>query len=252
MRYGWKKDPLDARDHFAIHPPSGLKYPVAGNCLEFEAPIGDQGQLGSCTAWGSLGAVASTEKEAHGMAPDLAELAQYFWTREIEGTTGQDSGASIRDAFKALANKGYCPEALCPYVTKNFAKRPSPSAEAAAALKRIHSYQKIQQTQDAIKDSIIRKNPIVIGFTVYSSFETAVVSDLGKMPMPRKGESILGGHCVVIVGYDSDGVICRNSWGQKWGYQPVGAKSRGYFKMPWAFVTDSRYASDFWTMTAVA
>lgn len=67
--------------------------------------------------------------------------------------------------------------------------------------------------------------------------------------MPTKEEKILGGHCVMAVGFDESkqSFIIRNSWGDNWGLY-------GYFYMPYAFVMGSpkqnpeieSYASDFW------
>jgi hypothetical protein len=41
--------------------------------------------------------------------------------------------------------------------------------------------------------------PFVLGFTVYESFESDTVAQTGIVPMPRSGEQVLGGHCVVAL-----------------------------------------------------
>ena len=81
---------------------------------------------------------------------------------------------------------------------------------------------------------------VAIGFQVYQSF-MKIGAD-GVMPMPKPSERVVGGHAVLVVGYD-DGkkaVLVRNSWGTKWGDQ-------GYFWMPYAFIADENNADDFWT-----
>ena len=57
--------------------------------------------------------------------------------------------------------------------------------------------------------------PFVFGFTVYDSFESQQVAKTGVVPMPAAGESVLGGHAVMAVGYDDSQqrFIVRNSWG---------------------------------------
>ncbi len=65
--------------------------------------------------------------------------------------------------------------------------------------------------------------------------------------MPASGEKSIGGHAVMAVGYD-DGKQCfivRNSWGSGWGLA-------GYFLMPYAYISQSSLADDFWTIRVVA
>jgi C1A family cysteine protease len=62
--------------------------------------------------------------------------------------------------------------------------------------------------------------PFVFGFTVYESFESnSVAKKSGIVPMPSSSEKVMGGHCVVAVGYDNATrtFIIRNSWGTGWG-----------------------------------
>jgi len=64
--------------------------------------------------------------------------------------------------------------------------------------------------------------------------------------MPAKGEKVVGGHAVLCVGYDdaAQRFTVRNSWGAKWGMN-------GYFTMPYAYMTSSGLASDFWMLKTV-
>jgi C1A family cysteine protease len=88
--------------------------------------------------------------------------------------------------------------------------------------------------------------PFVFGFTVYDSFESQQVANTGIVPMPASGESVVGGHAVMAVGYDDSQhrFIVRNSWGSGWGMQ-------GYFTIPYAYLTEANLSSDFWTIRLV-
>jgi len=48
------------------------------------------------------------------------------------------------------------------------------------------------------------------------------------------------------VGYDDarQWFLVRNSWGARWGI-------KGYFTLPYAYVTDNNLANDFWTIRVV-
>jgi C1A family cysteine protease len=80
----------------------------------------------------------------------------------------------------------------------------------------------------------------------YESFEGQQIAQTGIMTMPASGEKVVGGHCVVAVGYDNSTrmFIIRNSWGTSWGLN-------GYFMMPYEYML-GRLSSDFWTMRSVA
>jgi C1A family cysteine protease len=82
---------------------------------------------------------------------------------------------------------------------------------------------------------------------VYSAFEGPQVAKTGVLNMPdKKKESIVGGHAVMAAGYDDTKklILVRNSWGASWG-------QKGYFWMPYAYISDPKLASDFWTIRGV-
>jgi C1A family cysteine protease len=61
--------------------------------------------------------------------------------------------------------------------------------------------------------------------------------------MPKEGESIIGAHAVLVVGYDDAKrlLIVRNSWGDKWG-------RGGYFYMPYDYASNPNLVWDCWVM----
>jgi C1A family cysteine protease len=89
--------------------------------------------------------------------------------------------------------------------------------------------------------------PFAFGFTVYESFESDAVAQTGIVPMPSSNEEVLGGHAVLAVGYDdaSTSFIVRNSWGPNWG-------QKGYYQMPYGYLTNTDLASDFWAIQVVS
>jgi C1A family cysteine protease len=244
--YGWHPDLPDARDHHFT--PATMKLPATVDLRPICPPVYDQGQLGSCTA-NAIAAAYDVDRgiqKLEFMGP--SRLFIYYNERALEGTIRSDAGAQIRDGIKTLKIDGVAPETMWPYQVSKFAKQPPADAYADALENEALSYARVSATQAAIQTVLANGRPIVIGFTVYESFESAKVAKTGIMPMPAKGEKVLGGHAVLVVGYKKIGAklywIVRNSWGASWG---VG----GYFYMPAEYLTTKGLASDFWVVQSV-
>jgi C1A family cysteine protease len=72
------------------------------------------------------------------------------------------------------------------------------------------------------------------------------VARTGNMPYPNtRRERLLGGHAVLLVGYDKNKkvFIARNSWGTSWGI-------KGYFYMPFNVINPTM-SSDYWIIKSV-
>ena len=246
---GWNPQRPDHRDKVfpLLSLPMGL--PKRYDMGPGMPPVYDQGRLGSCTANAATAAVQYTEQELTGKSrPSMSRLYTYYWTRFIEGHTGTDSGATIRDTFKSLNRYGYCFEKLWPY-TNRFVDAPSVAAMAQADKHHLLTqvnYSSVPQQLGALRQVLAAGHPIVYGFTVYESFMSAQVRTTGLVPLPGKHEKVLGGHAVCLVGYDDDAedFIVRNSWGRSWGQD-------GYCRVPYAFILNQGLCTDFWTVQSV-
>ncbi len=211
-------------------------------------PIYDQGQLGSCTANAIGGAIEFDQMKEN--LPQVfvpSRLFIYYNERAIEDSIDSDSGAMIRDGIKSVAKQGACPEPMWPYLIAKFRTRPSGKCYTEAAKHTAVSYQRVIQSLSQMQGCLASGYPFVFGFTVYESFESSSVARTGHAPMPGTRERVLGGHAVCAVGYEESNrrFICRNSWGTSWGM-------RGYFTLPYDYLTNSDLAADFWTIRVVS
>src|SRR3974377_493071 len=137
----------------------------------------------------------------------------------MQGTVNQDAGAQIRDGIKSVAKLGAPPESDWPYDIAKFSQRPPTKAYSDAKQDLVSSYSRVAQDITQMRGCLAEGYPFVLGFTVYQSFESQTVAQTGVVPMPGSHEQVLGGHCVVAVGYD-DGkrqFTIRNSWGTALG-----------------------------------
>jgi C1A family cysteine protease len=248
--YGWRADKPDHRDHLYEMPVgAGGALPASTDLEPHCPPVYDQGQLGSCTA-NAIGGAYEFDLRKQGKTDFMpSRLFIYYHERAIEGTIKSDSGAEIRDGIKTIADKGVCTEKTWPYVISRFAKAPSSAAYAEATHHTAVSYQRLDGTNlTQLKTCLASGYPIVFGFTVYEAFESQEVAQTGVLNMPQPGEQMMGGHAVLIVGYDdaTQRFKVRNSWGTGWGLN-----GSGYFTVPYAYVTNANLADDFWTVRTV-
>jgi C1A family cysteine protease len=248
-KYGWRPDRHDHRDLIFAAPHKREILPasadLSGRDEMTRMPIFDQGSLGSCTANAGAALVGFTMQLCGMLFAVISRLFVYYNERYLEGTTSYDSGASIRDCLKAIARWGAALESLWPYDIKKFRTKPTAVVFADGRKRTALEYRRVVSFED-LQSAIASGCPVIFGFEVYQSFESAAVEQTGIMPMPRRGERILGGHAVLAVGYDNakSTVKVRNSWGAEWG-------DKGYFYMPYAFIQDGKKASDFWVLTKV-
>lgn len=255
--YNLRRQDPDERD-YKLAQVEPRELPKSVDLRIFCPPVFDQGNLGSCTAQAGVAAYMMLR----GTADLFSRLFLYWKERYIEGTTDSDSGATMRSIGKALAKSGVCQEPLWPYVEEKYATTPAKPAESDASKNKIAKYIQLNGVNDIKAYISGNGQPVMIGMEVYDSFER--VGNSGFVPMPNKSiEDLLGGHAILIVGYNDNLVpkvsfwrcllntilgqtipepgyfICRNSWGN-WG-------DRGYFYLPYRFIRDG-LAFDAWVI----
>jgi len=246
--FNWVRDTRTDHPQHEFDEPRGI---MSKADLRSKLPaVYDQGELGSCTA-NALGAAYQYDQINHrtvfpGGKPFVpSRLFVYYNEREMEGTIRSDEGAAIEDGVKSVSTAGVCPEEMWPYDISKFAVKPPADAYKFAKNYKVTKCKKIRQTLGQLRTSLFHGYPIVFGMMLYESFKSEEVSTTGKMPMPKKNETCLGGHAVLICGYDdvTKMFLVRNSWGESWG-------DKGYFYVPYEYILSDQ-CSDFWVLIAV-
>lgn len=258
-------DAPDDRDHLLTVEPGATAYKFVD--LEHRKatpPVWNQLALGACTAHGTLAAFMWASNKHGQHDPMLSRLQLYYNSRKLEGTVGEDSGAQIRDAIKA-AGMGIAPETDWPYNIKRFAQAPPAKAATDAAQNVALKYRRVPCQTSSIQAVLTSGYPVVIGLTLYDTFESDAAFTTGFVPNPQPGDRVIGGHCMAVWGIgtghdwhahkqfvharlDPAKVYCkiRNSWGPD-VYQ------RGYLLMEAdGYLSDPDLASDYWMITKVS
>lgn len=261
---GWLPDPPDPRDYIIDQHEDTAKLfrsegPLGGSPLgappealdisRYCSPVENQGRLGSCTAQAAIGAAEHFQRRRFGTHVDLSRLFLYKVCRAMLGWTG-DRGCYNRTTMKGLAVFGSPPERYWPYDVSKFDVDPTPFAFSYGLRYRALRYYRLDY-RGRDREVVLRLMkqvvgcyvPIVIGYLVYS-----YGNDDGEFPMPQAGQRVLGGHAVLVVGYDDNRQIgdavgalrIRNSWGAGWGQD-------GYGWLPYGYVLQN-LSSDFWAL----
>lgn len=238
----WKADKKDNRDY--KYQSTAKATPNIVDLRIHCSAIETQGDLGSCTGQAIAGAIELLNKR-NGKPTDVSRLFIYYYERILIGTVNYDSGAYIRDGIKVTNKYGASLERYWPYNVNKYRQEPILEAKNDALNRKVTLYERVLDCNGCI-DALANGYPVIMGFNVYSSFMSANVARTGIMPYPNiKREKLLGGHAVLLVGYDKTKkmFIARNSWGNIWG-------DNGYFYMPFDIVKPDM-SGDYWIIKSV-
>ena len=231
--------PIEHLDFLQLEKPT-FSLPVVVDLRNKMPAVYDQGYLGSCVANAFCGLVGYVKPSVS----NGSRLFAYYCQRERENTISEDAGATLSSGIKSLKKYGVCQESDWPYDISKFAVRPPQKCYDDALQNIVLQSKNIPRNKDAMKNSLFKGNPFVVGFLVYESFESQKVANTGYVPLPNlRKEKLLGGHAVTCVGYDENKKvwIMRNSWGTGWG-------DNGYFYMPYKYLTSDLASGAFWTI----
>jgi C1A family cysteine protease len=204
--------------------PASLDYRSQG----FVSSIKDQGDCGSCWAFSAAGALESATMRKAGTPNanlDLSEQVVVSCDSANSGCDGgymdavsdfvRDKGIPLESCYPYSATNGDCAKACAGWQSSSY----KATAWGYAAT--------VSPSADAIKTALVNYGPLVSTMMVYEDFYY-YSSGVYKYT----NGSFLGGHAILIVGYDDAGkyFIVKNSWGTGWG-------ESGFFKIAYSELT---------------
>lgn len=245
LKGGYIKDKVDTRD-FIYKVNKNIvktKLPAKFTLSKTMPPVLDQSSLGSCVSNAVCNALGFLNLKMNKPINLKSRLFNYYNTRVLEGTVNSDSGCQIRNAIKTSNKTGNCYDTTWPYEISRFQYKPPNDAYTEAARHKITVYQRVEQNRNAIKACLISGYPIITGFICYNTLFNPSVERTGDIISPTRRDYIIGGHCVLITGYNdvTQRYEIMNSWGTDWG-------NKGYGTIPYSYIENPNYAFDFWQM----
>ncbi len=207
---GLNYEPVDAEPiamEAAAELPAALDWRDAGG--NYVTAPRNQKKCGSCWAFSMTGALeAYTLLKEHTPGKDLDLSEQVMLSCSGAGSC---NGGRLTASF--LQKTGLPLESVYPYTATDGACASAAAGWEAGAYK-VGGWGSIAKNPAAIKTALVKYGPLPIAMMVYEDFmhyKTGVYSfTTGKK---------LGGHAVLLVGYNDEGqyFIVKNSWDTGWG-----------------------------------
>lgn len=245
-RYGFKSSPVQAKGTHtfaALVSKAGLdSVPVSADNRALVVEVWDQGDEGSCTGHGTGQGIRCALVRA-GKIPTAPSRQGLYWMGRLEdGDPGDDAGSNISSILAATKLLGIPPESAWTYQAGDLVpgNRAWELLHAAADQRYVSGYARIasagSQRQADVKVAIAAGFTVVFGTEVDQAFEDLAPGQY----WPGVKGAVLGGHCMLAVGYDAEGVTVCNSWGLSWC-------DNGFCKMTWSAVSGF---DDLWILSA--
>lgn len=194
--------PIDIRDYLleAIVPDRGV--PEVLDLREGLLGVRDQGNQGSCSAMTASCIKDWQEKKDIGLNEHTSP--QFVYNNRENQTS---SGMYPRDTMKILQNIGICLEPEYPYGKVEPKEKISKKAYKSASNFVIKNYARVD-TIDGLKKALLDFGPCYMSVPVYNYGD--------RMWLKREKDTLKGLHALTVVGYNYNGFIIRNSWGEGW------------------------------------
>lgn len=196
--------------------------------------VHDQGTYNNCAAH----ALASYIEIILKTKNKFKEISFPWYYGDRNYTENKEQGLILRDLLKTAQKDGglylsdYSKIEEMPDAMYTF-NALYPQFKDKAQNIRIGNYYQCS-TVEQVKEAVYKYGSCLIGTILFESFGKVATGETLYMNDPiiinDSLEDMVGGHCMLIVGWIKDYFIVQNSWGEKFG-------KNGYFYMPFSLAT---------------
>jgi len=245
---GWKSSPTHSKGLRQL-PRMAVPVPSKASLESLMPPVYDQGSIGSCTANAGCAAFDFKWKVQHGEFVTPSRLDLYQNELRHDGNFPNDAGSYTSSILWVLVNQGVARDTCWPYNPSKLAyAAPKCANDSRGQWKAVKAYDVPNDDNgQSVKRCIsILKIPVLTGGYVYQSiFNPIKDRSTGEWYVPMPSGRSVGGHEILICGYDDNLVIAkrkgwariRNSWGTTWA-------DKGYSWIPYDYIFNPRQFED--------
>lgn len=231
FHYGVIAPKVDFRD-FKIKP-SSANSNIKSFSIDNLPKIKDQGNVSSCVAH-ALSSILEWFNFQE-LKEDRELSVSFIYGMQGIEFNQMDKGMYLRDACKIVQKYGDCLKDTmplniempdCAAYVKN---RLTDEIKHEASICKINSYARCTNT-DAIKHSLLNYSPILVSVDWHDKYlldkDYCINFDLS---------SEANRHAIIIYGFNEQGWLCQNSWGETWG-------NKGRFILPYKYKFNEAWA----------
>ena len=189
-------------------------------------PVGRQGGQASCVGWAIAYYYRSFQEGRENArtprTPQEILSPAYIYNQRPMTDCSRDGGMSMISGLRIAVSQGVATLDRMPYDAADTCAQPDEHARTEAQLYRSVSYINLFNTAGKanlalLKYQLSTGDPFLLGLPVYSEFlRTSSLNPV--IDVPAVGSNLLGGHAVLVVGYDDATQTFKfvNSWGENW------------------------------------
>jgi len=200
------------------------KIPSKIDYTSLMTPVKHQGHEGSCAGHAGVAVKEYQEKIDYNLSGEVyVDLSERFLYENAKKISGHSEGTTLIAIAKILVDKGVCRESFWPYKAGDIGQ-PISGAEFDAYNFRVQPFYTRITNEKELKASLVKFGPTMIGVGVYRNWYREKDGRILDATFCDRIKGCLGGHAIVIVGYDDETKLYKfkNSWGTRWGQNGYG------------------------------
>ena len=201
-------------------------------------PVRDQGSCGSCWAMSSTEVLGSRAR-IRGVHVDLSAEPLIKWCLRGLKSPNPDmnanntcDGSDLETPWRFLSEIGSVN--MTPHTPFNCATGNTWYRATAHRSYEISTSSNLQTNIAKIKHELMTNGPVQAAFDVYEDFMNYTSGVYARNPSPSN--SYLGGHAIMVIGWEGNAWICQNSWSSEWG-------EAGLFRIAFTVAVDINVAT---------